>query len=334
MKLSVVLALIVAGAFPALSLYAWYTAGPGYDDEDVVREIATIYLKNRPTFRFDGVPESVSLTSIDALESLPITWLVTLKFESRYAGYGDRSGQVLLPVITSHEMRLRIIRGVVEEAVIDGIWDELGQAHIYTEEKAVSVALEFLRNSPTFLYDGIPETVKFIGVEPLRCPYTWEVSISFDCRHAGYGDRKGMMLAQVITHHMIRVVIQRNEVVGAVIDDEWDEINQREVVRSELLPPEYAKDLAIEYVLENHPELGKIPIPEVWAFESLIPEGMVGINKVQYIGDGWTVNVTNPVVWKPVYTIEMEYSDMVSFYWEGTVDQSENIVEKIFKLIR
>jgi len=109
-------------------------------------------------------------------------------------------------------------------------------------------------------------------------------------------------------------------------------LNQREVEKNELLPPELAKDLAIEYILENHPELGTITLPEFWAFEILTPAGLIGASTHQFIGDGWTVNVTFPVVMKPVYTISIRYSGDVSFTWEGTVDQDGNTEESSISL--
>jgi len=200
-------------------------------------------------------------------------------------------------------------------------------AETYTEDMAVRIAIHYLKYAPTFQFDGILDSIKVESVETLRMPYTWEVTVAFQCRHSGYGDRTGMMLAQVITPHKIRVVVSEGRVMRAIIDDEWDEINQRDVVQSELLPPEYAKDLVIKYILENHPDLGAIPIPEVWAFDILTPEGLVGASIQQFIGDGWTVNVSFPVVARPVYKISILYSRDVSFKWKGTVDQSGNVEE-------
>ena len=57
-----------------------------------------------------------------------------------------------------------------------------------------------------------------------RC---WEFNYEFRCRHAGYGDRAGKMLAQVITSHRALVVVQRGEVIYATLDDKWDMLNQR-----------------------------------------------------------------------------------------------------------
>ncbi|MCW3991364.1 MAG: hypothetical protein NWE79_01535 [Candidatus Bathyarchaeota archaeon] len=202
------------------------------------------------------------------------------------------------------------------------------QAGEHTEQEAMDMAVHFLRNGPTFKFDGIPESLSVKGAFRARTPIpTWSVVIEFKCRHADYGDRTGRVLAQVVTPHEIAVIVEEGRVIRAVVDEVWDELNQREVAHTELLPPEFAKDLAIEYILKSHSELGTVPLPEVWAFEILTPEGLVCASTQQFVGDGWTVNVSFPVVMRPVYTISVRYSGNISFAWEGTVDQSGNIEE-------
>ena len=104
---------------------------------------------------------------------------------------------------------------------------QTGPTGAYTEDNAIAAALNYLRNCPTFRFDGIPESVQVVGVETLRSPWTWEVSIAFECRHAGYGNRTGKMLAQVISPHQIRAVVQRGDIVSAIIDGVWDELAQK-----------------------------------------------------------------------------------------------------------
>lgn len=100
----------------------------------------------------------------------------------------------------------------------------------YTEEGAVDLALHFLRNAPTFRFDGVIDSLRVERVETLRMPWTWEVTIAFKCRHAGYGDRTGEVLSQVVTPHMIKVAVSKGRVMRAVIDERWDELNQRMIM--------------------------------------------------------------------------------------------------------
>jgi len=58
-KLSVVLGLMIAGAFPLLSLYAWQMRGPKYD-EDAAVEAAFSFLKTNHT-KFDWITKSIEV---------------------------------------------------------------------------------------------------------------------------------------------------------------------------------------------------------------------------------------------------------------------------------
>jgi len=95
-------------------------------------------------------------------------------------------------------------------------------------------------------------------------------------------------------------------------------------------PPEFAQDAldtAINYVFLNHEELRGLQTPSSWETRNLTPEGFCGSSTLQFTGDGWTVNITYPVVLEPTYTVEIEYTGEVSFQWKGTVDQDGNVVE-------
>lgn len=227
-KLSLVFALIVASIFPALLFYQWQTRHTNAYTDDYMEKIAVQYLKNAPTFKLYGIQESIGIESVEALDFL--TWIVNISFERLYTGYGERSTITLLQVVTSHHIQIKIRDGVVVEAVIDDFWNETSQGGVdnidekYTEEYAVKTALAFLQTRPTYIYDGMPETVRIKGVEKLSQLFAWEVFIVFDSRHAGYGDRTGLMSPHI--PHEIRIVIQEGEIVVAVLDDLWDELGQ------------------------------------------------------------------------------------------------------------
>ena len=187
------------------------------------------------------------------------------------------------------------------------------------------MALKYLMGSPTFAYDGMPDSVIILDVVAMESfPVQYVVTIAFDCSHAGYGDRTGQILAQVITSHEIRVQIVEGWVVSAVIDGMWDELNQLEEGRDD--SPDQAKDLAVQFIIENYPELG-VELPGYWAFEIITPQGLIGSTLLRFTGEGWEVNVSFPVVLKPVYRISIKYSGPVAFDWEGSVD-SLGVVEE------
>jgi len=53
-----------------------------------------------------------------------------VEFECGHSGYGNRSGQTLLQVVTRHVAEAHVINGRVVGMVLDGVWDEVGQAFI------------------------------------------------------------------------------------------------------------------------------------------------------------------------------------------------------------
>jgi hypothetical protein len=48
----------------------------------------------------------------------------------------------------------------------------------------------------------------------------------FTSSHTGYGNRSGMVTAQAITEHTIRITTADRNVESAVIDERWDEMGQ------------------------------------------------------------------------------------------------------------
>jgi len=98
-----------------------------------------------------------------------------------------------------------------------------------TLETSRGIARDIVVNSPTFKYDGIEETLALTEEVVLRCPFCWQFVYEFDSSHAGYGDRTGQVLAQVITHHRAVITIDHGRITRAVMDDCWDMLNQQEI---------------------------------------------------------------------------------------------------------
>jgi hypothetical protein len=94
--------------------------------QDESRSIARAYVVNSPTFRFDGMEETLELVSEDTLRC-PYCWEFVFEFDSRHSGYGDRTNQALAQVITPHTARITVQEGEVVSAVMDGKWDMMKQ---------------------------------------------------------------------------------------------------------------------------------------------------------------------------------------------------------------
>ncbi len=104
-----------------------------------------------------------------------------------------------------------------------------GEAEGVTQESSQEIARQYVLNEPTFKFDGIEETLKLADTITLKCPYCWEFVFEFDCRQPGYGDRTGLMLAQVITPHTARIEVQKGAVASAVMDGKWDMMKQMSI---------------------------------------------------------------------------------------------------------
>ena len=92
-------------------------------------KVAIVFISSCPTFRFDGVPDSIKVLSItrEIFYAGPDVTVVELEFDCFYAGYGF-GGRGGFQPLAHHWAILDVTDGKVTSANIDGIWDELKQA--------------------------------------------------------------------------------------------------------------------------------------------------------------------------------------------------------------
>ena len=84
-------------------------------------------------------------------------------------------------------------------------------------EYAQNVAEEFVKMEATFRFDGMLETLKLASTTSIA--KGWKFVWAFNCRHAGYGNRTGQNLAQVITPHVAVVTVLSGKVESAIMDE-------------------------------------------------------------------------------------------------------------------
>lgn len=87
--------------------------------------IGKTWIENAPTYSYDG--SDLKLENHTVLETIPEQHLLTYTFTSRQGGYGNRTGQMTIQVITPHQIEIIVSEKNVTSAVIDGEWDELSQ---------------------------------------------------------------------------------------------------------------------------------------------------------------------------------------------------------------
>ena len=94
---------------------------------------------------------------------------------------------------------------------------------IFDSEKAKEITEQWIKSeASTYVFDGYD--LQLLQVEEIKEGGLYELTFSFTSRAAGYGDRTDEMAAQVITPHVIEVVVEKGKIVSAVTDGVYDEI--------------------------------------------------------------------------------------------------------------
>ena len=83
-----------------------------------------------------------------------------------------------------------------------------------------------LEESSTYVYDGESLVLKDEKEIILNDKITHSFTFIFDSRHGGYGDRSDKIVTQVITSHEIEIIVLDGEVISAVTDNIFDELNE------------------------------------------------------------------------------------------------------------
>ncbi len=110
--------------------------------------------------------------------------------------------------------------------------------------EAENIAEEWIKNAPTYKYDGSNLTlINHVTMESF--PEQHSLTYSFISSHAGYGNRSDQMTAEVITNHTLNINMYQGLVTSAIIDDVWDEMNQQ-TIESERTTLEYKNILCNE----------------------------------------------------------------------------------------
>lgn len=92
--------------------------------------IATNFIKNEATYKFDGIFETFKL--IETKTSSKYSWEFYFEYQSRNSGYGDRINAIVNPVITNHTAVISMEKGTIKSAILDNKWDMKTQKLIET----------------------------------------------------------------------------------------------------------------------------------------------------------------------------------------------------------
>ncbi|WP_268542019.1 hypothetical protein [Candidatus Nitrosotenuis cloacae] len=149
----------------------------------------------------------------------------------------------------SKQMKMAIIAAIVAASVIVAAYFIPAQTTVNIEPvegededtpRAIAAALDYVRISPTYAFDGIEDTIKIDKISKTgSSPAEFDITVSFESTHGGFGNREGQMLTQVMTPHMMQILVSDGTVISAVTDGTWDEQNHQYVLKhpSEKLVP-------------------------------------------------------------------------------------------------
>lgn len=174
----------------------------------------------------------------------------------------------------------RVISITILTAVLSLIGLSCTQPPADSQEGSQRVAEEFVKQEATYRFDGIPETFKVTSATSIG--NGWKFTIEFDSRHAGYGNRTGQVLAEVITHHTAEVTVQAGKVTKAIMDGQWDMINQRIDVEIKLAPIDEVR----VYIMKSNP-------PQIGVYiKGGLSDGCTAFHDIETTREGNTVNIT------------------------------------------
>lgn len=104
---------------------------------------------------------------------------------------------------------------------------------VYDDQTIIEIANEFVLSSPTFAFDGMEDTLEFGPITILESfPEQYKLDVMFTSSHGGFGDRTDQIVTQVLTPHVMEIIISEGVVISAVTDETWDELNNQYVLKA------------------------------------------------------------------------------------------------------
>ena len=111
-------------------------------------------------------------------------------------------------------------------------------------EIAADAAIRFMESSPTMLFDGTKKNGGFANLAHTDdSPPTYLLKGHFTTDTTGYGTRENQEVQEIETDHKMIFKIKGSDVIYAVIDNRWDEINQEFIAQ----PSDGFKDFEMRY---------------------------------------------------------------------------------------
>lgn len=94
---------------------------PRLGDEDRARDIGLDFVKADKTYKFDGMEDTLKVSYNRTLDGN--VYEIIAEFTSAHGGYGDRTGEMVLQVLTDHRAVIHVKDDKIIYAVMDDQWD-------------------------------------------------------------------------------------------------------------------------------------------------------------------------------------------------------------------
>jgi len=124
-KMKKIVLICLTSLLAGLAVFGGGCASSSALSKEASQQLAEDYVKAGATYQFDGLANTFQTTQAEEITG---RWEFTIEFDSRHAGYGDRTDQMLAQVITHHIAKVRVENGKVTSAVLDDTWDITQQA--------------------------------------------------------------------------------------------------------------------------------------------------------------------------------------------------------------
>jgi hypothetical protein len=327
-----IIAIIIMGAFPALSVYTWSNT-PHYTEENAIF-LATQFLYKMPTYAFDGMSDTVNVVHVDTLR-MPNTWEITIEFTSSHGGYGDRTGQIVTMVLTQHQTKIVVSQGQVISVVTDGVYDEVKGSMIPVDDIADDTFL-----TPEAARDAIIGYIltTYPQISGLQLPDEWAFEDTTPTGILGHSTFvysglgwKITVSFNIVLHPVYTVNVEHSGDTSFTWEGNIDQsmtVTEKKTSLTpltEIITPEEARDIAINYATKQFSQIKDLNIPTEWSTEDLTPQGLLGYGTTRFTSGNWTVEVGGPVVLHPTYTVNIIVSGELGFSWSCTVQPTGEI---------
>jgi hypothetical protein len=139
----------------------------------------------------------------------------------------------------------------------------------------------YIKKHTTYVFDGLDATLMLTDTVKINGGFRF--TYEFDSAHAGYGDRTGQILAQVITHHTAVITIQNGWETSAVMEDYWDMKHEVVIAETEIkLAP--IESVTVSFFKSNPAQVNVHIVGG-------LPDGCTTFNKVEVHHEVFTINV-------------------------------------------